>query len=220
MSKQGTTCRVALVALSLSLSLVSVGCVQLAANLVHAWNGGVAPAEFDGLKEKKVAVVAVTDAGVCTDANAILLARFVRGLLESNVKKIRVVSHDDVDRWLETSNAWTERDFAKLGKGVDAQAVVVVEMTDLTLKEGPTLHRGKSNLSVTVYDVSKDGKIAFRRSYPQFAYPEMAGMSNTDVDDTKFRRIYLARAAEKAAKHFYGQAMGSEVALDATALSY
>lgn len=200
--------------------LANAGCVQLAANLLHAWHGGVIPAEFDDLKGKRVAVVAITDAGISTDPNSILLANFVRGLLEKNVKKIDLVTQDEVDPWFEGDSTGSEKDFIAMGKGVKADMVVAVEMTQLTLREGQTLFRGKADLAVSVYDMKKSGKVIFRKRHSEFAYPEMGGMPATETDETKFRRVYLLHVAEKLSHHFYGHELGSNVANDATILSY
>ncbi len=200
--------------------VANAGCVQLAANLLHVWHGGEIPAEFGDLKGKRVAVVAITDAGVSTDPNSILLANFVRGLLEKNVKKIDLVTQDEVDPWFDGDKKGGEKDFIAMGKGVKADMVVAVEMTQLTLREGQTLFRGKSNLAVSVYDIKKSGKTVFRKKHSDFAYPEMGGLTTTETDETKFRRIFLLHVAERLSHHFYGHELGSDVANDATILSY
>jgi hypothetical protein len=200
--------------------VANAGCVQLAANLIYAWQGGAIPAEYDGLKGKRVAVVALTDAGVSSDPNGILLANFVRGLIDKNVKKVDLVKQDEVDGWFEGDKDNAEGDFVTMGKGVKADLVVAVEMTEMTLREGPTLFRGNSNIAVTVYDIKKDGKPVFRKKFNDYGYPEVGGMPTTETDETKFRRIYLMNVADKLAHHFYPHELGSNVANDASILGY
>jgi len=93
-------------------------------------------------------------------------------------------------------------------------------MNRLKLREGQTLFRGTSDLSVAVYDMSKSGKVVFRKKHSDFAYPDMGGMPATETDETKFRRIYLLHVAENLAHYFCGEDPGSDVARDATILGY
>ncbi len=151
----------------------SSGCVRLAANLVHAIKGNDVPAEFTGMQGKKVAVVCATDEGLGADGNSTLVARFVRKLLEEKVEKIDVSSDSDVDQWILGQKS-DLRDYADIGKGLGVDYVIAVNMHNLTLKNGSTLHRGNCDLTVAVYDIKKDGKVAFRKHIGGFAYPSMA----------------------------------------------
>ncbi len=201
------------------IGVSSSGCVRLAANLVHAIKGNDVPAEFTGMQGKKVAVVCATDEGLGADGNSTLVARFVRKLLEEKVEKIEVSSDSDVDQWILGQKS-DLRDYADIGKGLGVDYVIAVNMHNLTLKNGSTLHRGNCDLTVAVYDIKKDGKVAFRKHIGGFAYPSMAGTPTTDMDDTTFRRIYLSRVANRVARHFYPYEIGADVAADASMLAY
>lgn len=205
--------------LILGAFLMSAGCARMVANLVHAIKGNEVPAEFKALEGKRVAVVCATDEGVGSDANGILLARYVRALLGEKVKEIKLVSQEEVDQWIdgEQSNG---REFAKIGQGVKADYVVAIDMLNLRLKDGATLYRGVSDLTVAVYDIPKSGQVVFRKVLPQFSYPTMGGASALETDETKFRRIYLTRVAQRLARHFYPYEAGADVAVDAEILAY
>ncbi len=198
---------------------LNVGCAKMVANLIHAIKGNDVPAEFKALEGKKVAVICGTDDGVGSDANGILLARYVRALLNEKVKEIKLVRQEEIDQWIDGQNI-TGREYAQIGQGVGADYVVAIDMLNLKLKDGATLYRGVSDLTLSVYDIKKSGQVVFRKVLPQFSYPTMAGASTLETDETKFRRIYLTRVAQRLARHFYPYEAGADVAVDAEILAY
>ena len=84
------------------------------------------PAEFNGLRGKHVAVVCrpiveleFTDAGSARE-----LASLVGSQLEGKVRRARVISQQEVARWID-ENSWV--DYPTLGKSLDADLVVGVD---------------------------------------------------------------------------------------------
>ncbi len=204
---------------SLLLSLVgSVGCVQFAANLLSVMNGPQVPAAFKGLENKRVAVICSNESGICRDESTIRLAGNIKGILISKLPKTTFVSQEEVDQWIEGSSA-ADQDLTSIGKGVKADYVIAVDMLNLRLKEGQTLFRGRSDLTMRVWDV-KTSKPVFRKAFPEHAFPVMAGLSTTETDETKFRRIYLVNVADMLSRFFYPHEFGEEVASDATLNRY
>ena len=171
------------------------------------------------IAEKKVAVICSTDEGVSTDVNGIVVARFVRKLMEEKIDKIKMTGEQELDQWVLGQSS-DVRDYAEIGKGLGVDYVVAIDMVNLTLKNGSTLHRGNCDLTVSVYDIKKSGKVAFRKHIPGFAYPSMEGTPTTDVNETTFRRIYLTRVAHRVARHFFPYEVGADVAADASMLAY
>lgn len=209
---------------SLTLALLaaiflSTGCVRIAANLIHAIKGNDVPAEFNGLEGKKVAVVCSTDDGINANANGILLARYIQALLQQKVEKISLVSQEEIDQWI-VGQGGSESNFADIGRGVKADYVIAIDMVNFSLREGATMYRGKCDLSVAVHDMAKEGKVTFRKNVGQYTFPTMAGASALETDETKFRKIYLSRVAERAARHFFPYEAGADVAVDAEMLAY
>lgn len=194
------------------------GCIQMAANLMSVVRGPAIPAEFKGLEEKRVAVICANESGICRDEATIRMAGNLKGILAVKLPKTKFVNQEEVDQWIEGSSA-SERDVSAIGKGVGADYVISVDMLNLQLKDGPTLFRGRSNLTVSVWDV-KTEKPVFRKSVPEHSYPVMAGQSTTETDEDKFRRVYLLNAADKLARYFYAHELGEDVAIDATILKY
>lgn len=195
------------------LILTTTGCVRLASNLLYAIKGRDNPAEFAGLEEKKVAVL-VSNNGVHTsDASSLVLARNVNLLLQSKVKKIRMISQDEVDRMVQDQQLG-KVDPLQIGERLGADFVIDVDVSDLKLYDGKTLYKGQCSASVTAYKC-KDGKeIVFRKVHPEFVYPK-TGAPVTDMDEATFRRVYLMTLAERVSRSFYPYDPATDVARDA-----
>jgi len=194
------------------------GCLQFAANLMHVMSGPQVPAEFKGLDGKRVAILSNNESGICRDESTIRLAGNLKGILAGKLPKATFVRQDEIDSWLDGKSS-RDQDFVAIGEAVKADYLISVEMLDLKLKDGQTLFRGRSNLTVRVWDV-KSSKIAFQKSLPEYTYPIMAGQATTETDEPKFRRVYLMNVADKIGRYFYAHEFGEDVAMDATILHY
>lgn len=191
----------------------------MAANMIHAITGNNRPADYDGLKEKRVAVVCLTDGGLAADANAAMLTNYIHAGFNSNIKKIDVVRASEVERWID-SHSSEGADYLEIGQGVKADRVVAVEVVNLSVKNGATLYQGKSDISVTVYDIPGGGKILYQKNIPEFVFPKMGGPTITDISEAKFRARYLAIVARTVASLFYPVDATADFAIDATANSF
>lgn len=199
--------------LMVCIMINTTGCVRLASNLLYAIKGRDNPAEFAGLEEKKVAVL-VSNNGVHTsDASSLVLARNVNLLLQSKVKKVRMISQDEVDRMVQDQQLG-KVDPMQIGERLGADFVIDVDVSDLKLYDGKTLYKGQCSASVTAYKC-KDGKeISFRKVHPEFIYPK-TGAPVTDMDEATFRRVYLMTLAERVSRSFYPYDPATDVARDA-----
>jgi hypothetical protein len=212
----------ACVALPLSLAAIVVlsqaGCLGLAANLVNVVKGHTVKAEFPGLEDKRVAVVTITDSSQYSDdASARILSRRVSEILQSEVKKIEIVREDEVQQWRDR-NGWDAIEFIDIGRGVKADKVVAIEMTNLRLRDGATLYRGRATVTTTVYDV-KTGSAEFRRHLDEFTYPETAGQYTSETTETRFRTLYLSVLASRLGRFFHSYDYSDTVAMDATIIT-
>ena len=145
------------------------GCINLAANLLHAIHGNNRPAEFSGLEGKRVAVVVASDNGLGSDATTALLSSYIQADLNSNVEKIDVIRQEEVEQWLDV-HGWTDSDYVEIGTGVKADCVLAVDIMNMSLKNGATLYRGLCDITVSVYDIKSGGKILYRKQIPEFAF--------------------------------------------------
>ena len=205
-----------LLAVACSVMATSAGC-GLMANAMYVVKGNDAPAEFDELKEKRVAVVVSNGAGMNADASSILMSRHISELFARNIKKVEMVNPEEVDRIINDQSA-SERTISAIGNRLRADYVVQVELSNLKLREGQTLYRGRCTSSVAAFKVSDGERAAFRKSFPEFVYPQH-GAPITDFDEVTFQRIYLAELALRISRTFYPFDPSIDVAKDAAVSS-
>ena len=113
----------------------NAGCVAFLANFIKVVRGTDAPAEFDQLKDKKVAVIATTPAGLNADATGIIVSNYVHALLATKVKKIQMVNQEEVNRII-TDMPSGEQQMSAIGSRLGADYVVAVDIDKLKLHEG------------------------------------------------------------------------------------
>jgi hypothetical protein len=209
--------RLAWVALGLMFSLPLAGCAKVLATAVYVIKGTNVPAEYDGLKEKRVAVVCrqlvslqYRDSTVPRD-----LAARVGSLLSTNGKKIQVIDQQQVSEWTD-ENAWD--DFTQIGKALEADMVVAIELEDFKLHQGQTLYQGRANVQIKVYDIKDGGKLVFEKTPRPSVYPPNAAIPTSEKQESQFRREYVGILAEEIAHHFYEHDSRANFAIDSTAL--
>ena len=137
------------------------GCVSLAANLLYAIRGNDLPAEYAGLNGKRVALLCDVDCAVANDAASSLLTSYIGAILSQRLAKSELVKQDEVERWREIEG-WSGGNPAAVGSGVNADQVVAIQVTNLKLRDGATLFRGRCDIEVSVYDVAADGQLVFQ----------------------------------------------------------
>jgi hypothetical protein len=201
----------------LALLVCNSGCIAFMANMVRVIKGTDAPAEFDELIGKKVAVVASTPAGLNADATGIIVSSHVHALLAAHVKKVHMISQEEVSRIINDEPAG-KREMATLGKRMGADFVVFVEVADLKLRDGQTLFKGSSNSSVVVFKITEGNGTVYRKTLSDFVFPQ-TGVPVTDVDEATFHRFYLAEVAQRLARSFYPYDPTVDVAKDASIVS-
>jgi hypothetical protein len=204
-------------AAGLMLFLPLAGCAKALATAVYVIKGTNVPAEYDGLKGKRVAVVCrqlvslqYRDSTVPRD-----LAARVGSLLAANGSKIQVIDQQEVSEWTD-ENAW--EDFTQIGKALEADMVVAVELEDFKLHQGQTLYQGRANLQVKVYDITGGGKLVFEKAPPPSVYPPHTGIPASEKQEAQFRREYVSILAEQIACLFYEHDSRANFAIDSTAL--
>lgn len=198
--------------------VMQTGCLGIVANLVNVMRGPTVKAEYAGLEGKRVAVVTLTDSSQYSDdVSARILGRRVSDILATEVKNIKLVREDEVQQWRDR-NGWDAIEFLDIGRGVKADKVVGIEMTNLRLKDGATLYRGRAEVTVSVYDIAS-GSLEFRRPLDDFTYPVHAGMYTSETTETKFRGLFLGVLASKIGRYFHAYDFSDTVALDATIIN-
>ena len=212
-SRAGIGSMLAMTVLAGTILATQSGCLGLVANLAHAVGADKIPAEYEGLKGSKVAVVTVTDSSQYSDdTSARILSRKVGEIITREIKQVRLVREDQVEQWRDT-NGWDAVDFLSVGRGVEAEKVIGIELTGLRLRDGATLYRGRANVMISVIDV-KSGDIVYQRDLEEFTYPVNAGQYTSETTESRFRKLYLKMLAQKIARIFYPYDLSETFALD------
>ena len=210
-------CALALALFGISPLLVAGGCAPLLATGIYIAQGGnVVPAEYDGLEEQRVVVVCrppssheYRHAGASR-----AISQQVSALLVDHVDEIDVVNPREVDNWIDESD-WG--DYKKLAEAVHADKVVYIELNDFELYKGTTLYQGQADLSVTIYDMTNNGRLAWDRHLGEVLYPANSCIPAQDKPVQQFEREFVTIVATKIAENFYKHDPNSAFAMDAMA---
>jgi hypothetical protein len=193
----------------------SLGCAAPLAGALWVIKGTNVEPECTLLAKKKVAVVVRPPATLkFASANASRdLAAEVTKLLKANGKKIEVVDPREIAKWTDT-NEW--EDPTEIGKALDAELVLAIDLEDFRLYEGQTLYRGRANVSIKVHDIKKD-EVIWEKIPPQTIYPVNACVPTTEKQEGLFRREFIGILADDIGRLFYAHDKGDMVARDSTA---
>jgi hypothetical protein len=214
--KQPAWLCLALISAVMGLSVAS-GCT-LMATAMYVIQGANTPADFTGLKGKRVAVVCrpVTslhfrDSSVSRD-----LAKQVGVLLKKKVGKITIIDQREVSEWADENN-WDE--YVDIAKALDADMVVGLDLEEFSLHQGQTLYQGKANLKIVVCDVAKGKDPVYEHNLPQASFPPNGAIPVGEQPEPQFRRIFVDYLARQIAQHFYEHDSTADFASDSTALA-
>ncbi|MCS5616930.1 MAG: hypothetical protein O3C39_01935 [Planctomycetota bacterium] len=159
------------------------------------------PAEFAELKGKKVAVVCrpiieleFTDAGSARE-----LASLVGLQIEQNVRRSDVVGQHEVARWID-ENAWV--DYQTVGKALESDYVVGIDLEEFRFHEGSTLYRGRATAHVKVYDL-EEKKLVFQKRIDDFAFPANNAIPAADRSEAEFRSLFLQMLSQRISRLFH-----------------
>ncbi len=193
---------------SASLSLLGVAACGLAlggcstlGTIAYLVQPNDIPAQYDGLRGKHVAVVCkpIVELEFSDAGSARELAGLVGAQLEQNVRRARVISQQEVARWAD-ENDWV--DYPTLGKALDADIVVGIDLDKFRMHEGSTLYRGRASAHVRVFDV-KTKEVVFERRIDDFTYPGDSAVPASDSTEPQFRAMFLQMLALRVSRLFH-----------------
>src|SRR5436190_22432757 len=176
------------------------------------------PAEFEGLKGKRVAVV-------CLDANSLsgpggeadAVAKAVAMTLAKQVSDIHMVRQNEVADWLD-SHGDDVTDYRDVGRGVKADMIVGIDLLAFNLHEGQTLLKGRAKVGVKVYDMKKGGELVYESAPKEIGWPEN-GARHVTENEANFRTIFIGMLAERIAHDFYAVELATSFSEDAKHLA-
>jgi hypothetical protein len=209
--------KIALACLAASLPVGQTGCAGALAQVLYMVNGGhKLPAKYDGLEDQKVAlVVRSLDAMSGAAPECDLMADRLTLFLKENVDDIKFVPRSEIDSWMERSDGTQE--YVDIGAAVEAEKVLVVEMSNYALNEDATLFKGRADIDVMVYDVKSKEEV-FRQEMLDFSYPKNSGQPCTETTVARFELKFLTFTAGKISRLFYSYNIEEDFGEDATSL--
>lgn len=198
------------------LCLVATGC-NLIATGMYVFTGNDTEAEFKELSGKKVAIVCrpVTALDFNNSSVASMLAQQVGVRLKQHVKKIEIIDQRSVDDWTD-ENTWEE--YVDIGKALNADMVIGIDLEEFNLYQGQTLYQGKANLHFAVYDVKKGKAHVWEKYLPQVVYPPTGGIPASESPEGAFRRKFVLTLAERISQSFFPHDSTADFAADSTVL--
>ena len=214
-SKQASRRVACLCLMTVACILVSTqaGCLGLLSNLIHAAGGDKVPAAYKDLEESRVAVVTMTEnSQFSDDIPARILSGNVMQWLNKEVDDIELVRADKIANWRDT-HGWDQVEFAEIGRGVEAEKVLAIEVSNFKLRDGATLYRGHADVHVSVID-AKTGDMLFSSDLDDFTYPVTAGVYTNETTEARFQKLYLGILAKRIARQFYPFDAHEDYALD------
>ncbi len=183
------------------LSLVAVGCKSALQSFSILYEGYDLPAEWEGLRGKKVAIVCkpLTSQEFSNTGAARALAEGISERLKAHVKNIQIIDPQKVAALVDEKGM---EDYLEIGKELKAEKVVGINIESFGILDGQTLFRGRSTVSIQVYDVAEK-HVEWRKSPPQIEYPRMSSTPAADSTEMEFRNRFVGVLAEQIARFFY-----------------
>jgi len=188
--------------LALAITMAtSSGCGMLS-TVAYWMYGNKAPAKFEGLKEKRVAVV-------CLDADSLKgpgseadrIARTVAATLGYNVPDITVVRQSEIADWFD-SHDQDVTDYTDIGRGVKADMVVGIDLESFSIHEGQTLLKGRANVCTRVYDMQRGGEVVYENPSHEVSWPE-SGARHVTENEANFRTVFIHTLSQRIARDFF-----------------
>lgn len=198
--------------------LTQLGCIGALSQLIYTVKGHTVEAAYKGLNGKRVAVVCVSDASAYGPDTLTYTVSQAVGIQLANglEKESQVIAPAKIEDWID-SHGWNETEYVELGKGVDADMVVAIEIASYSLTEGSTLFKGRSDVTVTVYDIEKDGQVPYSATPEHFVFPRH-GRPAIQTSEREFEAFYLAQLTNMISNHFLPHDHLESFARDATAI--
>lgn len=193
----------------------STGCIGAMSQLLYVIKGHQVPAAFDGMEGKRVAVVCVSDASAYgPDTLTYTVNKAVSMKLATSVKDISVVNPNDIEQWVD-AHGWDETNFVEIGKAVDADLVLAIEIGSYSIHEGATMYKGRSDITATVFDLVNGGQVAYVHGPHHFSFPEN-GRPAIQTSDRQFEAVYLAKLTQHISRQFHEHDHLETIAEDAS----
>ena len=185
----------------LALSLLPAGgCIGFVNYLLWGYKGHTEPALYTGMAGKRVAVICISKSSSFDPSGTTgMLAREIGQFLHYNVRDIELVDPEEIADWID-NNDWLEIDYTEVGRGVNADLVLAVDLNAISFQDTSSLVKGRADITTYVYDLQQDSKLVFKQRMPEHEYPSNGPAA---ISARAFRPIYIRRLAKFVAEYFY-----------------
>ena len=214
---KSTRMRWCLIGYLVGVLCLTTGCQALLATFLLMTGGMETKAKYKFFKGKKVAVVCLAENMTDSRYDDVPrdLAKAIGLHLSQNVKKIDIVSHTTVNKWLDRNDGKIE-DFQQFGKTMEADMVLVVYLDsfETSSPSSPGSYQGRAMTSFSVYEM-KTGNTLASESLPEYVYPPNLRQTETEMRESDFKKRYLIQLSKRIACFFYSYDHRENMAMDA-----
>jgi len=213
-STHNSLCLILSFAIALPALVPTCGCVGALTTAAWLIKGNDVNAEYNGLKNKRVAVICRPLEGLQYTAGGRTpqdLATQVGRLLQKKVRGVTIIDQREIAKWTDEHD-WD--DYIEVGKQLKADMVVGISLEEYSLYQSQTLYQGKARMNIKVYDVAAGGESVWHKSIPRIAYPPNRGV-DTAMAEEDFRHRFATHLADIVGRHFYSHDAEADLALDA-----
>ena len=191
------------------------GCSLMATGM---WivNPNDAAAEYDGLEDRRVAVVCQPNTALALRNYGVgqELAERVSAKLGKNIDGVEMVPQSEINDWTDQHQL---KSISEFGKAMNADVVVAINLPEFRLYSGKSMMRGEATAEVEVHDIAT-GELLHELEAIDSLYPPENGipieLSNQRSSETRFRRKYLGVLADQISRRFYAHDSRQAVKMD------
>lgn len=197
------------------LMLLTGGCGTL---MYFIWPFGrtvTVQAEFEGLKDQRVAVVIFSPESTQFEYPwaALYLSAMTSVKLRAGVKGVTTVDPQKITAYQRRNLHWVEMDRTALGKALRADFVLYISLVEFSTVEKGYVNtlRGTINGEIKLYDCSKpeDNAMVWTCDNIRVQYPKTSTV-RTAAHEARIRAEILKRFSDKLTRKFYSYEVNRE----------
>ena len=128
-----------------------------------------------------------------------------------------MITQQEIEDWIDR-NDWNEIDYIEIGRALNADMVVAIELAWFSSHEGRHCTKAGADMAIRTYDMSQGGKVAFEDEPPQIQFPRSTGQPTGDTAESAFRRRFLEIVSQRIARNFYQFEPKGDFGEDATTI--
>lgn len=201
-----------------SLLIALGGCRTIITTATYLIKGPHRDPKYDILedaKKKKVAVV-VRPLGFASPNADKELARAITRQLSQRLRKPVMVPSQDVENWLDNNLSWET--FEEVGRGVDADYVLGIELQNISLRESQVLFKGRAEIYFELVNCATRERLV-EEQLPELQYPPNMPIQASETNEHTFRRHFVDYLAHEIGKFFYSYDPQYDYSRDVDAMS-